>query len=90
MKFESVTFDLDGTLLDTVADLAEACRRMLVDVGAPPRSPAEVHSFVGKGMAVLVERCLTREQPPSAQQLATAIDSFKRHYTTVNGTVTLF
>ena len=66
MHFQSVTFDLDGTLLDTIADLAEACRRMLEEVGAAPRSQAEVHSFVGKGMAVLVERCLTHEQPPAA------------------------
>ena len=85
MHFQSVTFDLDGTLLDTIADLAEACRLMLDEIGAPPRSLAEVHSFVGKGMAVLVERCLTRDQPPSAEQLNLAIESFKRHYATVNG-----
>ena len=85
MHFESVTFDLDGTLLDTIADLAEACRLMLAEVGAPQRSQAEVHSFVGKGMAVLVERCLTHDQPPSAERVQEAIESFKRHYSTVNG-----
>jgi len=85
MYFQSVTFDLDGTLLDTIADLAEGCRLMLEEIGAPPRSQAEVHSFVGKGMAVLVERCLTQAQPPNADQLHVAIESFKRHYGTVNG-----
>ena len=85
MYFESVTFDLDGTLLDTIADLAEGCRLMLDEIGAPQRSPSEVHGFVGKGMAVLVERCLTRGQPPSAEQLDEAIASFKRHYALVNG-----
>lgn len=85
MHFQSVTFDLDGTLLDTIADLAEACRRMLDEVGAPPRTPAEVHSFVGKGMAVLVERCLTHDTAPSAEALHTAIESFKTHYAAVNG-----
>ena len=84
MYFESVTFDLDGTLLDTIADLSEACRLMLEEIGAPPRSPAEVHSFVGKGMAVLVERCLTHDAPPSEAAMATAIDAFKRHYASVN------
>lgn len=88
MRFESVTFDLDGTLLDTIADLAEACRLMLDEIGAPQRTPAEVHSFVGKGMAVLVERCLTHGEPPSAEKLNAAIEVFKRHYTTVNGRFT--
>lgn len=88
MYFQSVTFDLDGTLLDTIADLAEACRLMLDEIGAPPRSPAEVHSFVGKGMAVLVERCLTHAQPPSVEQLNAGIAAFKRHYAAVNGRLT--
>ena len=88
MYFQSVTFDLDGTLLDTIADLAEACRLMLEEIGEPPRSPAEVHSFVGKGLAVLVERCLTHGQPPSVDKLHQAIESFKRHYAAVNGKFT--
>lgn len=85
MRFASATFDLDGTLLDTVADLAEACRRMLIDLGEPPRSLAEIHAFVGKGMAVLVERCLTRSAPPDARRLHAGIEAFKRHYFEVNG-----
>ena len=85
MAFRSVTFDLDGTLVDTVADLAEACRRMLEDLGEPPRSLEEIHRFVGKGMAVLVERCLTRGHPPGAELLHQGIESFRRHYAEVNG-----
>jgi phosphoglycolate phosphatase len=85
MYFQSVTFDLDGTLLDTIADLAEACRLMLDEIGAPARTPDEIHRFVGKGMAVLVERCLTQEQPPSTERLDEGIASFKRHYAAVNG-----
>lgn len=85
MHFQSVTFDLDGTLLDTVADLAEGCRLMLEEVGAPPRSQDEVHSFVGKGMAVLVERCLTHERAPTSVELEQAIAAFRKHYTAVNG-----
>ena len=86
--FQSVTFDLDGTLLDTIADLAEGCRLMLAEIGEPPRTQDEVHSFVGKGLAVLVERCLTHDRPPSAERLQQAIESFKRHYAVVNGRFT--
>lgn len=85
MAIRSVTLDLDGTLLDTVADLAEGCQRMLAELGEPTRSLAEVHSFVGKGMAVLVERCLTHGHPPSSERLQQGIAAFRRHYTEVNG-----
>ena len=88
MHFHSVTFDLDGTLLDTIADLAEGCRLMLEEIGEPPRSQAEVHGFLGKGMAVLGGRCLTHSHPPSAEKLHLAIESFKRHYAAVNGKFT--
>jgi phosphoglycolate phosphatase len=88
MHFQSVTFDLDGTLLDTIADLAEGCRLMLEEIGEPSRTQAEIHRFVGKGMAVLVERCLTHSRPPSTEKLHQAIESFKRHYAAVNGKFT--
>ena len=88
MILRSVTFDLDGTLLDTVADLAEACRRMLEELAFPARTPAEVHSFVGKGMVVLVERCLTHAEPPSEETLQRAVVSFRRHYAEVSGLAT--
>ncbi|MCL2344255.1 MAG: phosphoglycolate phosphatase [Desulfobulbus sp.] len=85
MPIQSVTFDLDGTLLDTVADLAEACRRMLAELGEPPRSEEEVRHFVGQGIAMLVERCLTRDQKPEPERLAAAVAVFQRHYAEVNG-----
>ncbi|MDD2885602.1 MAG: phosphoglycolate phosphatase [Dechloromonas sp.] len=90
MKFKSVTFDLDGTLLDTVGDLAEACQRMLQELDLPSRSEDEIRSFVGQGMVVLVRRCLTRESLPDEAQLARAVDAFQRHYTAVNGARTQF
>ena len=50
--------DLDGTLLDTVPDLAAAAERMLVALDLPPRSQEEIRSFIGKGIPNLVQRCL--------------------------------
>lgn len=85
MKIRSVTLDLDGTLVDTVADLAEAANRMLAELGEPSRSVDEVRSFVGKGIPKLVERCLDRGELPSAERLHAAHDVFKRHYAAVNG-----
>jgi phosphoglycolate phosphatase len=67
---EAVLFDLDGTLLDTIADLAEGANRMLAEIGRPLRPLEEIHSFVGKGIPNLVRRCLTE---------------FRRHYAEVNG-----
>ena len=85
MHFQSVTFDLDGTLLDTVADLAEACNRMLRELDLPTYGEDEIRLFIGRGINVLVERCLSRSEPPSTEQLEQAIASFKRHYAEVNG-----
>lgn len=87
-RFQSATIDLDGTLLDTIADLALACNAMLAELGRPQRNQEEIHSFVGKGMAVLVERCLHNDAPPSAALLAEGIDIFRRRYTQLNGQAT--
>ena len=88
MRFQSVTFDLDGTLLDTVPDLAEASNRMLAELGLPLRSEDEIRSFVGRGIVVLVQRCLDRGAAPDEALFARAVEAFKRHYAAVNGNET--
>jgi phosphoglycolate phosphatase len=57
-----VVFDLDGTLVDSVQDIATATNRALAHVapGTPPLSTAEVRGFVGEGARVLIERSLER------------------------------
>lgn len=85
MKLESATFDLDGTLLDTMGDLATACNLMLAELGLPRRSEAEVRSFVGQGMLNLVIRCLSCETSPDASQVERAAQIFKHHYGIENG-----
>jgi phosphoglycolate phosphatase len=85
VHFKSVTIDLDGTLLDTIVDLADACNAMLAELGQPQRELEQIHAFVGKGLAVLVERCLTYGVPPNEELLNEAVDVFRRHYTQING-----
>lgn len=87
---QAVLFDLDGTLVDSIPDLAEAARRMLSELGEPARSDAEVAGFVGKGIPVLVERTLTvGRSPVSPERLAQAIASFMKHYAETNGLLTV-
>ena len=72
----AVMVDLDGTLLDTVPDLATAAERMLAALGLPVRTQEEVRSFIGKGIPNLVQRCLqagagaARAQALQAEALA--------------------
>ena len=54
----AVMIDLDGTLLDTVPDLAAAAERMLAALDLRPCPAEQIRGFVGKGIPKLVERCL--------------------------------
>lgn len=53
-----VMFDLDGTLIDSVPDLAAAVDRMLLEMGRAPAGVAAVRQWVGNGAPVLVRRAL--------------------------------
>ena len=53
-----VAFDLDGTLVDSAADLAAAASALTVELGGRALGRAEVVAMVGEGAAVLVERAL--------------------------------
>jgi phosphoglycolate phosphatase len=54
----AVAFDLDGTLVDSVTDLAHASNRLLGELGRPPVDLPAVRSFIGDGALKLVERVL--------------------------------
>lgn len=84
-QVDAVLFDLDGTLLDTVNDLAEATNRMLADLARPQRTLDEVRSFVGKGIPHLVRRCLTDGSEASEREIDDAVQRFRHHYAEVNG-----
>ena len=81
----AVLFDLDGTLLDTIADLADAANLTLAELGRPARSQDEIHSFVGKGIPHLVRRCMTEGTSATEAEIETAVTVFRRHYAVVNG-----
>lgn len=66
MKYQAVIFDLDGTILDTLEDLANSLNYALEIEGYPVRTLEEVRRFVGNGMLNLVKRALTE---PFSQDL---------------------
>ncbi|MGE5338258.1 MAG: phosphoglycolate phosphatase [Gemmatimonadota bacterium] len=83
----AVLIDLDGTLMDTVPDLAEAANRMRADFNLPPLPQARIAAFVGKGADVLVHRSLTDDLDGQAAtgDFARGRASFYRHYHATNG-----
>lgn len=79
MKRTAVLFDLDGTLVDSVPDLAAAANRLLAELGRQPLGEAEIAAMVGDGVAKLVERALAARQAGDAA-LAPAIARFTTFY----------
>lgn len=71
-------FDLDGTLLDTLADLAASVNHALRTHGMPEHSLDDVRRFVGNGIRLLMERAV----PGGAANALfdAAFDTFRRHY----------
>jgi len=75
----AVLFDLDGTLLDTLPDIARALNRALNDEGFAALPLEEVLAGVGRGAAVLVER-MTAGRAVDETTRARILDGFFRHY----------
>ena len=61
-----VIFDLDGTLLNTIADLAEASNYALTQCGFPTHAPSSYPFFVGNGVSKLLERILPEDERSQA------------------------
>jgi phosphoglycolate phosphatase len=84
----AVFFDLDGTLLDTIPDLAAAVNAMLADLGRPALPEASVRSYVGRGVANLIRRALADSLDAAEDDALAPVDalaSFRKHYARENG-----
>ena len=79
MQYKAVLFDLDGTLLDTLEDLATAANRALAAREFPVHPVDAYRYFVGDGLSILVERILPASQrtPEMVQKMVTA---FQQEY----------
>ncbi len=58
MRYDAVIFDLDGTLLDTLRDIAESMNAALGSLAAPAVAIEEYRRYVGDGVVILAERVL--------------------------------
>ena len=87
LAVKAVTVDLDGTLLDTIPDLACAANMMLVKLGRPELDPSVIRTFVGKGIENLVQRTLAAHSDGavSADVAERGLALFEGCYTEVNG-----
>ena len=76
--YQLAIFDLDGTLLDTLADLRQGINYALGTQGFAPRSMAEVRAFVGNGIWKLVERAVPAGT--SEAQMDAVYEAFNPYY----------
>ena len=65
-RYKAIIFDLDGTLLDTLTDLAEGTNYALRVNGFPERTTDEIRRFVGNGARKLIERAVPEGQIEAA------------------------
>ncbi|MBU0622208.1 MAG: phosphoglycolate phosphatase [Gammaproteobacteria bacterium] len=85
LPISAIVLDLDGTLLHSAPQLAEAANRMLRDLGRPAASQDLLMSYIGNGISWLVKRALTGDMhaEPDAALFNQAMPFFDQHYKTL-------
>jgi phosphoglycolate phosphatase len=79
MSFHAVIFDLDGTLLDTLADIGNSANRVLAERGFSIHPLASYREFVGEGVARLVRRVLPLEQQDE-ETVRGCVEAYRQEY----------
>ena len=77
MKLRGAIFDLDGTLADTLVDIASSMNRVLRELGLPTHEPTAYKAFVGAGVPVLAERALPDDE---LSRKRAVVDAFRASY----------
>ena len=85
MPIELISFDLDGTLVDTAGEIAEAANRALTELGEPRQTVEAIEKLIGAGSRELMRRVLERSGAEAAA-VDTAYALFSHHYAALAGT----
>lgn len=82
MTYRCLLFDLDGTLIDSRADLTTSVNLMLGELGRTPLPIEHVVALIGEGVRLLIARALraTQTLEPTDAEIDHATDIFRRHY----------
>ena len=80
IRVRAIAFDLDGTLLDTIHDLATAINLMLARLNQPALPKDTIRTMVGKGMANLVRRALRRARSRCMKPTTSASSAARLSY----------
>ena len=78
MMINTIIFDMDGTLLNTLEDLADSVNYAIGVFGLPPRNINDVRRFLGNGAEVLVKKCIEKRLDEKTENLC--IHTFKEYY----------
>ncbi|NOZ12365.1 MAG: HAD hydrolase-like protein [Acidobacteria bacterium] len=74
-----IIFDLDGTLVDSLPDIAASLNDTAVKLGFPPFSADDVRGFVGDGVRVLIERAFPSEEGIREKALELFLNRYQAH-----------
>jgi phosphoglycolate phosphatase len=86
LELDAVMVDLDGTMVNTLGDFAEALNRMLADLQLPAIAPQIIENMVGKGSEHLIRSVLAHVEAPDIDALyPRAWQRYEHHYLTING-----
>ena len=80
MNFQAAIFDLDGTLINSLEDLADSANAMLASYGFPTHPLDPYRYFVGNVSRKLIERCLPKEKAADPDFVEEALQRYKEIY----------
>ncbi|MEM9251900.1 MAG: HAD family hydrolase [Planctomycetota bacterium] len=77
MSKRCVVFDLDGTLLDTLGEIAESGNAMLVEMGREPRPEADYNLLAGQGLPYMVKNALRTEDDAEVERGCELVQAYR-------------
>lgn len=80
MTYNTVIFDMDGTILNTLEDLKDSVNYALDQMGYPSRTLDEVRRFVGNGARLLIERAVPAGT--TKEDCDKCLEIYSKHYAT--------